>query len=67
MPAEIMPHSEHKTHWVMISEDEYDSMKRTIEVLSDRDFVKHLLRSEEDIKEGRVSKWKDFMKEWKGK
>ena len=58
---------EHKTKWVTISLDEYDSMRRTIEVLSDKDLLRQIIKSESDIKAGRVSKWKDFMKESKAK
>lgn len=45
---------EHKTRWVTISEDEYESMKRTIEVLADKGLVKQLIRSEQDVKEGKT-------------
>jgi len=36
---EIQVHGKHKTEWVTISKDEYDSMNRTIEILSDRDLM----------------------------
>jgi PHD/YefM family antitoxin component YafN of YafNO toxin-antitoxin module len=36
---EILVHGKHKTEWVTISKDEYDSMNRTIEVLSDTDLM----------------------------
>ncbi|PWB49247.1 MAG: hypothetical protein C3F06_14875 [Candidatus Methanoperedenaceae archaeon] len=40
---------EHRTGWITISTDEYDSMKETIEVISDTDIMKQL---EEGRKEG---------------
>ncbi len=39
----------HQAGWITISTDEYDSMKETIEVLSDVDIMKQL---EEGRKEG---------------
>jgi len=32
-------HGPHKTEWITISTDEYESMQRTIEVLSDPDLM----------------------------
>ncbi|MDD1744843.1 MAG: hypothetical protein LUQ20_03395 [Candidatus Methanoperedens sp.] len=45
----------HQAGWITISTDEYDSMKETIEVLSDVDIMKQL---EEGRKEG--TKVRDF-------
>ena len=53
----------HETTYVIISKDEYDSMKRTIEVLSDKDLMTQMKKSKEDIKKGNVKKWDDFIKE----
>ncbi|MGA2934042.1 MAG: hypothetical protein ABSD81_02675 [Methanomicrobiales archaeon] len=36
---EILVHGKHQTEWITISKDEYDSMNRTIEVLSDKDLM----------------------------
>jgi hypothetical protein len=55
----------HKANWVTISSDEYESMKSTIEVLSDPSLMKQLKQSEEDVKKGRVKKWEDFVKGFK--
>ncbi len=33
---QIFVHGKHKTEWVTISKDEYESMNKTIEVLSDK-------------------------------
>jgi len=32
-------HGTHETKWIMISTDEYESMKRTIDVLSDKELM----------------------------
>ena len=37
--SEILVHGKHETEWVTISKDEYDSMSKTIEVLSDKDLM----------------------------
>ena len=54
---------EHKTTYVTISRDEYESMKATLEVLQDEDLMGQLKESEQAIKEGKVRKWRDFAKE----
>ncbi len=54
---------EHKTTYVTISRDEYESMKATIEVLKDPELMKQIRESEKAIGEGKVKKWKDLMKE----
>jgi len=41
----ILVHGKHETEWVTISKDEYDSMNRTIEVLSDKDLMAQLKKS----------------------
>ena len=56
---------EHKTTYVMISRDEYESMKATLEVLQDEDLMRQLKESERAIREGRVRKWRNFAKERK--
>ncbi len=55
--------TKHETSYVIISKDEYDSMKATLEVLSDKNLKKQLKKSKEDIKKGKVKKWDDFSKE----
>lgn len=59
----MMIGGEHKTHWVTISEDEYESMKATIEVLSDQNLMEQLIGSKKDIEAGRTKKWDQFVKE----
>ena len=41
----ILVHGKHETEWVTISKDEYDSMNRTIEVLSDKELMAQLKKS----------------------
>jgi len=51
----------HQAGWITISTDEYDSMKETIEVLSDVDIMQQL---EEGKKEGtKVRNFEDVAKE----
>ncbi len=51
----------HQTGWITISIDEYESMKETIEVLSDADIMKQL---EEGKKEGaKVRDFEEFAEE----
>jgi len=50
---------------VIISKDEYDSMKATIEILQDEDLMKQLRESGRAVAEGKVKKWRDFAKERK--
>jgi PHD/YefM family antitoxin component YafN of YafNO toxin-antitoxin module len=51
----------HRAGWITISTDEYDSMKETIEVLSDADIMKQL---EEGKKKGtKVRDFEDLAKE----
>lgn len=57
------PFGEHKTKWITISLDEYESMQSTIEVLSDKELMEQLRESERDIAAGRVTPLKEFMKE----
>ena len=51
----VLVHGKHETQWVTISRDEYDSMNRTIEVLSNKE-------SMSQIKKGRQTnaKSRDF-------
>ncbi|MCK4459937.1 MAG: hypothetical protein KAU52_09500 [Methanosarcinales archaeon] len=49
-------HGEHRARWVTISSDEYESMKSTIEVLSDNELLKQIQESGEDYRLGRFKK-----------
>jgi len=61
--AVVIEGSEHTTRYVTISEDEYESMKRTIEILSDKELVKSIKRGKEDINAGRTKPLKEYLKE----
>jgi len=61
--AVILKGSKHTTRYVTISEDEYESMKMTIEFLKNRNLQKRLEESEKDYKEGRVKDLDEAMKE----
>ena len=54
---------EHKAHWVTISSDEYESMKATLEILSDPEMMKQIEESKKQVKEGKVKKLDDLIKE----
>jgi len=60
---EVVKGSEHSTRYVTISEDEYESLIRTIEFLSNPELQKRFKESEKDYKEGRVKNLDDAMKE----
>ncbi len=38
-------HGKHETEWATISKDEYDSMNRTIDVLSEKELMAQLKKS----------------------
>jgi len=65
--SEVIRGSEHKAKWMTISTDEYESLKSTLEVLSDPELMKQLEKSKDDIKKGRTTKWGDFIKELKSR
>ena len=52
-----------ETTFVTITKEEYESMKATIEVLSNEDLMRQIKESKKAVKEGRVKKWSDLMKE----
>ena len=52
---------EHETSYIVISKDEYESMKRTIDVLSDKELMEQVRES----KNAKSRSWKDVKKELK--
>jgi PHD/YefM family antitoxin component YafN of YafNO toxin-antitoxin module len=49
--TETTKHGRHQTEWITISVDEYKSMQRTIEMLSDRDLMHQIEEGKrEDVK-----------------
>jgi len=63
MESAVIKNPEHATGDVTGTEEESDSLVRTVEVLKDPELVEQLKKSKEDIKDGGVSDWDDFMKE----
>ncbi len=51
----------HQTDWITISIDEYESMKDTIEVLSDNDIMRQLLDGKKNP--DKVRNFEDLAKE----
>jgi len=60
---EIEAFGEHKARWITISMDEYESMKSTLEILSDLELMEQIKKSREDFKAGRFKKLQDLLKE----
>ena len=63
MSSEIEAFVEHKAHRITISSDEYESMKSTLEVLSDSELIEQIKESREDYKSGKFKKLHNIMKE----
>ena len=40
-------HGKHETEWITISVDEYESMKRTIAVLTDKDLMAQIKKGQQ--------------------
>jgi len=63
MSSEIKSIGEHKAQWVTISSDEYESMKSTLEILSDSELMQQIEESREDYKAGRYKELSELMDE----
>ncbi|MBC2697177.1 MAG: hypothetical protein HF976_10150 [ANME-2 cluster archaeon] len=48
--------------WVTISSDEYESMKSTLEILSDPELMQQIEESREDFKAGRYTELRELEK-----
>jgi PHD/YefM family antitoxin component YafN of YafNO toxin-antitoxin module len=59
--ANVAITEKHQTGWITISMDEYESMKETIEVLSDIDIMKQLEEGKKST--AKVRDFEDFAKE----
>ena len=46
--SQLQVHGEHKTQWITISLDEYESMKSTIEILSSPKAMEKIRRGEQE-------------------
>lgn len=49
----ILIHGSHETEWVTISRDEYDSMNKTIEILSDRELMLQIKKGKQNVVKSR--------------
>jgi len=49
--------------WVTISSDEYESMKSTLEIISDPELMQQIEMSREDYKAGRYEELRELMDE----
>lgn len=63
MSSEIKSFGDHKANWVTISSDEYESMKSTLEILSDPELMQQIQESENDFKAGRYKELHELMDE----
>lgn len=52
-----------KPQVVLMSQDEFDSIMETMEILSDPETMADIKEAEEDFKKGRYSSWEDVKKE----
>ncbi|HLD42109.1 MAG TPA: hypothetical protein VJB06_03665 [archaeon] len=59
----VLVEGEHKAGWVTISTDEYESMKATIEILSDPKALKELKKGEKERLQGKGRNIDDIKKE----
>lgn len=53
----------HKTEWITISMDEFESMKSTIEILSDPEAMKELRQGEKERLQGKSRRFDEVKKE----
>lgn len=60
MSSEIKSSGEHKARWVTISSDEYESMKSTLEIMSDPELMQQIEESREDFKAGRYKELREL-------
>jgi len=59
--TEAVKHGRHQTEWITITVDEYESLQRTIQVLSDRDLMNQI---EEGKREGvKIRDFEELAKE----
>lgn len=61
-----LANSKHEARWVTISTDEYESMKATIETLSNREAMSKIAKGEKELAEGRGKSIERIKKELDG-
>ncbi len=62
MPLQLES-SRHETSFLVISKDEYDSMRETIEILSDKELMEQIRESDSAKKAGKVRNFEELAKE----
>ena len=53
----------HRAEWITISTDEYESMKSTIEVLSDSELMEQIRNSKADYRSGNYKNIRELLHE----
>jgi antitoxin YefM len=48
---------------ILISIDEYESLRETLEIMSDKKLMKEIKEAAEDVKAGRVQTWEEVKRE----
>ena len=61
--SEVEYEGKHEAGWITISTDEYESMKSTLEILSDPKLRIDALKGKEQAKKGKTRKLADIAKE----
>lgn len=59
----LMESPKHETSFVVISRDEYDSMKETIEILSDKELMEQVKESKIAKENGKIRSFEDVAEE----
>ncbi len=63
MTAEATVSGERQNKWITISLEEYESMQRTIEVLSDKELMEQLRESKKDKESGKIRSFNEVARE----
>lgn len=61
--SETATNGKHEAKWITISTDEYESMKSTLEILSDPALREEALIGKEQARQGKTKKLADIKKE----
>lgn len=61
--SEVEHKEKHETGWITISTDEYESMKSTLEILSDPELRADAIKGKNQAKKGKTKKLTDIKKE----
>ena len=55
------------TQYVTVPKEEWESMKATMEILSDSKLMQEIVEGRKQVKEGRVTSWADVMREFRAR